>query len=105
MNTVFKSLLFKYKNELYLGFTNENKQLNKFKNILYSDKFDELKENQFCVVLVELINNQISLYALDTVSLMEDDMSQEIIIGEMDNETLFESGNDLLLEHGKVTIH
>lgn len=103
MRNIFKSLLFKYKNSLFLGNLNPDGKIIKFSNVSYTEKFSELGEKTFYVVMVVQDENKFSLTTLDECLM---DVEEPKPIGELSNEELFETANDVLDQYNKsITLH
>lgn len=104
---IFKSVVFKHQNILYLGLMDESQKISKFKVISEHGSYATLEENQFSVVFVENDDKQnIKLMELQTITFKdEEDPNKKVIIGTLDNEILFNVANEILNTHKKVTIH
>jgi hypothetical protein len=104
---IFKSIVFKHQNILYLGLKDESDKITKFKVIDEHGTYAMLKEDQFSIVFVEKDDkHNIKLSELQTITFKdEENPNKEVIIGTLDNEILFNVANDILDMHKKVTIH
>lgn len=104
MQSIYKTLLFKYKDNLFLGILNDSGNIEKFSKVNYIDKFPELGENSFYIVMVDQKGQKFTMTTLDEC-LPNIESDEPLIIGELDNESLFNTANDILIEYKKTTYH
>lgn len=110
MGNVFTSLVFKYKDELYLGFLNDENEIINFKNINHKtpEQYADLRSNEFLIVLVEQqVSTHVDFYDIEKVPIIvENETDPPLVIGAMGTAPLFELANQVLKDNrGKRTLH
>ena len=107
MTDVFKSILFKYKNNLYLGLLNNSNIINEFKPIKYTDDtFKDLTDSELLIALIEKNESLLKIHSIETVPLYNDDKDQSrIVVGDMDQDDLFSTANSVLEDSKKKKLH